>query len=67
MSERLCWMHNPGQQPLALYELALPIGNIIQLCAECCAWWRLDAAAHPDDVAAQPVWIRDINSSWSTT
>lgn len=59
MSEH-CMMHNLSEQVPAVYEMALPIGNVIPLCAPCCAWWRLDARQRPEDKSVQPIWIRDL-------
>lgn len=56
----MCYMHNPGEQPPAEYEMGLPIGNVIPLCAPCCAWWRADVADKPEDDLSKPLWIRSI-------
>jgi hypothetical protein len=53
----VCVLHNPGEAPAARYVMRVPIGNELPLCEDCCAWWRADAAARPDDASVQPVWI----------
>lgn len=56
----LCWLHNPGERPPARYLMLLPIGNEVPLCVPCCAWWRQDAAARPENLMVQPVWIKEL-------
>lgn len=59
----LCWMHNTGVRPAAVYVMTLPIGNRVPLCVECCAWWRMDAASRPEDVMVQPVSIEELRAA----
>lgn len=54
----LCIMHNADVAPPAEYLMELPIGNVVPLCAPCCAWWRLNAK-ETGEPASQPVSIRD--------
>lgn len=56
-----CVMHNSYESIAAEYLLELSIGNVLPLCAPCCAWWRSDAKRSGDS-ATQPVSIRDIAS-----
>jgi hypothetical protein len=53
-----CYMHNKDIP--ARYLLELPIGNVVPLCVECCAWWRKDAA-ESGDPWSQPVRITEID------
>lgn len=55
---KLCMMHKAGVSVVADYEVELPIGNTVALCAPCCAWWRLEAR-RSGDPEIQPVSIRD--------
>ena len=57
--EGRCIMHNTDANIPARYLLELPIGNVLPLCVECCAWWRTDAR-ESGDPAAQPVSITEI-------
>jgi hypothetical protein len=59
IAEGRCIMHNPDVNIPARYVMALPIGNEITLCVDCCAWWRKDAAETGDPMS-QPVWIADL-------
>jgi hypothetical protein len=54
-----CIMHNPYVTIPASYLLEVPIGNVLPLCVECCAWWRMDAKETGDPMS-QPVRITDI-------
>lgn len=63
--EGRCVMHNSGINIPAAYLLELPIGNVLPLCAPCCAWWRTNAK-ETGDPASQPVSIRDYRpEEWS--
>lgn len=55
---KLCLLHKAGVSVMADYEIELPIGNVVPLCAPCCAWWRLEAR-RSGDPQIQPVSIRD--------
>lgn len=60
-AEGRCGIH-PGYPQLnipARYLVELPIGNVVPVCAECCDWWRADAA-ESDDPWSQPVRITEI-------
>ena len=60
-AEGTCQIHPGYPQPKipARYLLELPIGNVVPLCVECCAWWRKDAAESGDELS-QPVQITEI-------
>jgi hypothetical protein len=60
-----CFTHNAthhGDAPVqAAYSWQAPNGNVIPLCAECCAAWRANCATiFADDPAMQPVQITSI-------
>lgn len=59
VSEGRCVMHNPGVEIPARYVVELPIGNVVTLCAECCAWWLKDAGDSGDPMS-QPVRVTGI-------
>jgi hypothetical protein len=38
----------PGNEDAAYLWHAEPSGNVIPLCVDCCAYWRLNAVDDPD-------------------
>lgn len=36
-----------GHQAEVRYRWTFPIGNVVELCVECCAAWRLNAVKDP--------------------
>ena len=45
----MCWAHLRRDASVpAAYIWHAPVGNVIPLCAECCASWRANAAEIPE-------------------
>lgn len=56
-----CIMHNSDVFREARYWWHAPIGNVLALCVDCCAYCREYARDNPDDRLAQPVRVWSVS------